>query len=255
MNDRPTAQELIEAARLYLEKELLPALSDARLRFQTLVAANVLSVAGRELAGEARLARVDPTVNFRWDRESPTSDLVARGELPADRALANDDFSVRWTGQLLPPVSGRYEITVTGDDGFRLDVGGRRVIDEWTAAPRARAARHGPRAGGGSPRAAVVAVVVGRVPRRHARRAPGRPVPGRRAPAPPVRGRPRPARRPPVRPARRPPARRVPARRVPRLRPRGHRAPAPGHRHRPAEHAGPVGAARAPRPDIGPGTR
>ena len=52
MNDRPTAKELIDAVRLYLEKELLPALADARLRFQTLVAANVLSVAGRELASE-----------------------------------------------------------------------------------------------------------------------------------------------------------------------------------------------------------
>ena len=53
MNDRPSAVELIDAVRGYLEKELLPALTDARLRFQTLVAANVLSVAGRELATEA----------------------------------------------------------------------------------------------------------------------------------------------------------------------------------------------------------
>ena len=52
MNDRPTAAELIDAVRGYLEKELLPALTDARLRFQTLVAANVLAVAGRELASE-----------------------------------------------------------------------------------------------------------------------------------------------------------------------------------------------------------
>jgi hypothetical protein len=53
MNDRPTASELIDAVRGYLEKELLPALTDARLRFQTLVAANVLAIAGRELATEA----------------------------------------------------------------------------------------------------------------------------------------------------------------------------------------------------------
>jgi beta-glucosidase len=94
---------------------------------------------GRELEGAPVLTRVDPRVEFRWDRLSPTSDLVARGELPADRALANDDFSVRWTGQIVPPVSGRYEMTVTGDDGFRLDVDGKRVIDEWTTTPRARA--------------------------------------------------------------------------------------------------------------------
>jgi hypothetical protein len=52
MDDRPTATELIDAARLFLERELLPTLSDARLRFQTLVAANALAIAGRELAGE-----------------------------------------------------------------------------------------------------------------------------------------------------------------------------------------------------------
>jgi beta-glucosidase len=94
---------------------------------------------GRELEGTPRLTRIDPRVEFRWDRFSPTSDLVLRGEIPADRALANDDFSVRWTGQLVPPVSGRYELTVTGDDGFRLDVDAKRVIDQWTTSPRARA--------------------------------------------------------------------------------------------------------------------
>lgn len=59
MNDRPTAAELIDAARLYLEKELLPALTDARQRFQTLVAANVLAIAARELGqgeGDERAA-------------------------------------------------------------------------------------------------------------------------------------------------------------------------------------------------------
>jgi hypothetical protein len=52
MNDRPTAAELIDAVRHYLEAELLPVLTDARQRFQALVAANVLAIAGRELAGE-----------------------------------------------------------------------------------------------------------------------------------------------------------------------------------------------------------
>jgi hypothetical protein len=52
MNDRPTAAELIAAARQYLEGELIPTLTDARLRFQTLVAANVLAIVERELQSE-----------------------------------------------------------------------------------------------------------------------------------------------------------------------------------------------------------
>jgi beta-glucosidase len=94
---------------------------------------------GKELTGEPMLTRTDPTVEFRWYRGSPTSDLVARGELPAGRVIDNDDFSARWTGRLLPPVSGDYTISVTGDDGFRLAVDGKPVIDAWTPSPRPRA--------------------------------------------------------------------------------------------------------------------
>jgi hypothetical protein len=49
VTDRPTAAELIEATREYLEKEILPALDDQRLRFRTLVAINALGIAKREL--------------------------------------------------------------------------------------------------------------------------------------------------------------------------------------------------------------
>jgi beta-glucosidase len=94
---------------------------------------------GRELEGAPVLTRIDSAVDFRWDRGSPTNELIARGELPADRGLGNDDYSIRWTGQLLPSASGRYELAVTGDDGFRLFVDGRLVIDEWNAHPRALA--------------------------------------------------------------------------------------------------------------------
>jgi hypothetical protein len=52
VNDRPTATELIESVLGFLEAELIPGQSDPRLRFHTLVAANVLAIALRELAGE-----------------------------------------------------------------------------------------------------------------------------------------------------------------------------------------------------------
>jgi len=49
MMDRPTSLELIQAVRHFLEKELQPALTDARLRFQALVASHVLGIVEREL--------------------------------------------------------------------------------------------------------------------------------------------------------------------------------------------------------------
>lgn len=53
MPDRPTLDELIAAARGHLEAHVIPAIKaagDQRLYFQTLVAANILAIAEREIA-------------------------------------------------------------------------------------------------------------------------------------------------------------------------------------------------------------
>ena len=50
MSDRPTAQELCEAILEFLGGEILPTLTDQRLRFRTLVAMNALGIVHRELA-------------------------------------------------------------------------------------------------------------------------------------------------------------------------------------------------------------
>jgi len=65
MSDRPTAQELTEAIEEFLAGEILPTLSDHRLRFRLLVAMNALGIVHRELAtlpaeddaGQRELAR------------------------------------------------------------------------------------------------------------------------------------------------------------------------------------------------------
>jgi hypothetical protein len=55
--DRPTAAELVEATREFLESEIHPTLTDQRLRFRTLVAINALGIAQRELeSGEEMLS-------------------------------------------------------------------------------------------------------------------------------------------------------------------------------------------------------
>lgn len=89
----------------------------------------------QDLSGTPVMTRIDRRVSFRWDRGGPIDDLIARGEFPAD-AIGSDNFSVRWTGQLVPPVSGRYELSVGANDGFRLFIDGKLVLDSWELTPR-----------------------------------------------------------------------------------------------------------------------
>jgi Domain of unknown function (DUF6285) len=79
MNDRPTAAELIAAVRGYLEQDLLPTISDPRQKFQTLVAANVLAISERELAGEEQ--------QLQEEREQ-LGRLLELGEAPAEGLAA-----------------------------------------------------------------------------------------------------------------------------------------------------------------------
>jgi len=65
VTERPTAQELAEAIQEFLGGEILPTLTDHRLRFRMLVAMNALGIVYRELAalpleddtGQRELAR------------------------------------------------------------------------------------------------------------------------------------------------------------------------------------------------------
>lgn len=57
MQNRPTAAELADAVRSFLEEEIGPALQDQRLRFRALVAANALKILGRDLALGEELLR------------------------------------------------------------------------------------------------------------------------------------------------------------------------------------------------------
>jgi hypothetical protein len=50
VSERPTAQELTEAIQEFLAGEVLPTVTDHRLRFRVLVAMNALGIVRRELA-------------------------------------------------------------------------------------------------------------------------------------------------------------------------------------------------------------
>jgi uncharacterized protein DUF6285 len=79
MHDRPTALELIEAVTEFLSTEVLPAATDHRVKFRTLVALNALGIAYRELSQEA-------SNNLLLDR-GQLADLARRiraGDIPDD---------------------------------------------------------------------------------------------------------------------------------------------------------------------------
>lgn len=59
MQDRPSANELLAAVREFVLGEVVPTLGDQRLRFRALIAANVLGVVERELAGEEERLRAE----------------------------------------------------------------------------------------------------------------------------------------------------------------------------------------------------
>ena len=73
MSERPTAQELTEAILEFLGGEILPTLTDPRLRFRTLVAMNALSIVYRELAAL-------PVADDAGDRELARS--IRAGDVP-----------------------------------------------------------------------------------------------------------------------------------------------------------------------------
>jgi beta-glucosidase len=42
-----------------------------------------------------------------------------------------DNFSIRWKGHLIPPKTGIYNFYLTSDDGIRLYIDGKLVVDAW----------------------------------------------------------------------------------------------------------------------------
>jgi hypothetical protein len=51
--------------------------------------------------------------------------------LAAGSGVPSDFFSIRWTGYLVPPKPGRYRLVVQSDDGVRVYVDGKAVINAW----------------------------------------------------------------------------------------------------------------------------
>lgn len=59
-------------------------------------------------------------INFEWGSESPVPDVV----IP-------DGFSARFTGFIRTADADEYTFQISGDDGFRVWIDGKKVVDEW----------------------------------------------------------------------------------------------------------------------------
>ncbi|NGN67413.1 glycoside hydrolase family 2 [Streptomyces sp. A7024] len=61
----------------------------------------------------------------------PSLDFGDLGPRLKARTGQDDDVSVRWTGKITPEKSGEHTFSVKGDNGFRVWVDGKPVIDHW----------------------------------------------------------------------------------------------------------------------------
>ena len=71
------------------------------------------------LSGNADVTRIDTSINFQWTLSSP------------DRKIPLDFYSARWTGDIHSPKTGTFKIGLDGDDGFRLYINNKLIIDNW----------------------------------------------------------------------------------------------------------------------------
>ena len=72
------------------------------------------------LQGTPKVVRTDDHIDFDWGTDKPANEIPSQ------------NFSVRWTGLLGPvPSTGDYRITTKNDDGIRIYVDNKLLIDDW----------------------------------------------------------------------------------------------------------------------------
>jgi len=69
-----------------------------------------------------RYVWTEPTIDFNWGANGPSA------------PLPKDGFSVRWTGLIEAPTTGEFTLYLTADDGARLWIADKPLIDSWEGA-------------------------------------------------------------------------------------------------------------------------
>lgn len=73
-----------------------------------------------DLKGNPIFEKQNEQLNFKWTLYSPNPEK-----------LQPDNYSIRWTGKIEAPNSGKYKLGLRGNDGFRLYLNGKLIIDNW----------------------------------------------------------------------------------------------------------------------------
>ncbi|MDA3818092.1 MAG: glycoside hydrolase family 3 C-terminal domain-containing protein [Prolixibacteraceae bacterium] len=87
---------------------------------------------GIDLEGEPVMVRNDKQINFLFGTGSPTETELAQGIITSEQALGADYFSIRWTGKLTAPVSGKFKIGIKSDDGCRIWINNELIAQDWS---------------------------------------------------------------------------------------------------------------------------
>jgi len=72
----------------------------------------------KTLSGTPTLSRQEDLLNWDWGMGAPV------------QALPSDGFSARWT-RVIDVTTGQYRFSATADDGVRVYVDGKLIIDQW----------------------------------------------------------------------------------------------------------------------------
>ncbi|MDX1932532.1 MAG: PA14 domain-containing protein [Capsulimonadales bacterium] len=88
-------------------------------RFEAGVGLTAAYFNNRAGSGRPAVIRTDATVDFDWNSQPPGP------------GVQREDLFVRWDGFVEAPVTGEYRFITRSDDGVRLTVNGRTVVDAW----------------------------------------------------------------------------------------------------------------------------
>jgi hypothetical protein len=76
--------------------------------------------AGTELDARRRvLTRIDTTLARNFNKD------------PVGHGVPGSNFSIRWSGYLVPQAAGSYEFVGYSDDGVRIAIDGKVILNEW----------------------------------------------------------------------------------------------------------------------------